>query len=258
MMRQLIFILFFFALTSGASAQVNTEKLRRADSSNGVFFSLGATLGLDRGNSNFVSASSGVRLDWARQGNDNFIVAQYEFKESDKGKITNKGFLHLRSMWTLTDLLTLEGFTQAEFNEFTSLENRDLLGGGTRWHPLQAGSDKEGLSFELYVGIGVMYEYEKYATKPEEVIFDHLRSTNYLTLNAVLSENTLLRIVTYFQPIFRDPADFRFSNESSLEFSVTDALVFSVSASYRYNSRPVLNVKRYDLHVRNGVRLTLP
>ncbi|MFZ1729322.1 MAG: DUF481 domain-containing protein [Bacteroidota bacterium] len=250
--------LFLLLLPCVAGAQVNTEKLRRADSTSGVFFSTGIALGLDRGNSDFVSASGGLRLDYTRPGNDNFIVAQYDFKESDRGKITNKGFLHLRTMWLLSDLLTLEGFTQAEFNEFTSLENRDLLGAGTRWHPLRTGYDENDISFELFIGIGLMFEHEQYVTSPMEIATDRMRSTNYLTFNTLFTRSTLLRIVTYYQPVISSPADFRFSNESSLDFKVTKALTFSLTASYRYNSRPVLNVKRYDLQLRNGLQLTLP
>ncbi len=239
-------------------AQVNTEKLRREDSATGAFFSAGISLGVDRGNSEFVSAAGGLRLDYAREANDNFIVTQYDFRESDKGKITNKGFLHARTMWTMSGLLTLEGFGQSEFNEFISLKNRNLLGGGSRWHPLARASEDAPVSLELFLGVGLMYEHEYYSTSPNPVIHDRLRSTNYLTLNAAFGGNTALRIITYFQPVLSAPEDFRFSNETALEFKISRWLTFSVTSSYRYNSRPVLNVKRYDLQLRNGIRVTLP
>ncbi|MBE0643797.1 MAG: DUF481 domain-containing protein [Bacteroidetes bacterium] len=251
-------LLLFFMYCGISQAQVNTEKLRRADSTNGTFFSAGITLGLDRGNSEFVSAAGGIRADYKRTLNDNFIVVQYEFKESDRGKITNKGFLHLRTMWGVSDLLALEGFGQSEFNEFISLKNRNLIGVGTRWHPLHLGDENGDVSLEIFVGVGVMYEHELYTTQPEDVVHDRLRSTNYLTLNAGLAHNTFVHLITYFQPVLSSPEDFRFSNEAAVEFSISEWLTFSVSSSYRYNSRPVLNVRNFDLQLRNGIRVTLP
>ncbi len=249
--------LVLLVLSFPARAQVNTEKLRRADSTTGAFYSAGLSLGLDRGNSEFVAAAGGLRFDYARKGNDNFIVAQYDFKEARKGKITNKGFLHVRSMWGMSELLTLEGFAQSEFNEFISLKNRNLIGGGTRWHPLRPRGEHEGFGVEMYIGVGLMYEHEFYATTPDATVHDRLRSTNYLTLNAGGFGTASLQITTYFQPVLASPEDFRLSNETALVFSLSEWLTFSASLNYRYNSRPTLNVKRYDLQLRNGIAVTL-
>jgi hypothetical protein len=257
MRNAFIFLLLTF-LPLVLTAQVNTEKLRRADSTLGVFFTSGISLGLDRGNSEYVSASGALRLDWSRPANDNFIIAQYDFRESERGKISNRGFLHLRTMWELTRLLGIESFAQAEFNEFISLKNRELIGVGTRWHPLHISDSSSGLSMESFIGVGLMFEHEFYTTVPGDVIFDRLRSTNYLTLIFTFGGGTALQMVSYYQPLFSDPGDFRYVGDASLEFGVTRSLTFTVTASYRYNSRPVLDVRRYDLQLRNGIRVSLP
>lgn len=237
--------------------QVNTEKLRRSEAMQGVAFTSGFSLGLQKGNSDFVSAAVAARVDWVRSRNDNFLVLQYDFMESNAGKIANKGFLHLRSMWEVSSLLTVEGFTQVEFNEFTSLTDRELLGSGLRVHALASGDDSTGASFDAWLGIGAMYEHEHYATSPSAVTYDRIRSTNYLTVNADLDGRSALRLIAYYQPLFNDPGDYRFISDASLEFRLTTALTFTLTTSYRYNSRPVLNVGRYDLQVRNGLRIRL-
>ena len=239
-------------------AQVNTEKLRRDQAKRGLSFSTGVSAGIDRGNSEFVAISGDVRFDWTRNGNDNFAVAQYDFKESQRGKISNRGFVHLRSMWDLSSLLAVEGFAQSEFNEFISLRNRELLGVGTRWHALVLEEDSAAVSLHVTIGIGLMFEHEYYTTSPTDQRFDRLRSTNYLTVDFRFDERSTLRAVTYYQPLPADPGNFRLVSETSLTFAITRSLAFTTTLSYRHNSRPVLDVREYDLHLRSGVRFSLP
>ena len=241
-----------------AVAQVNTEKLRRADSATGVFFNTSLSFGIVRGNSEYVSARGAARLDYARSGNDNFAVLDYEFKESQKGKIANKGFLHLRSIWEVSPVLFVEGFTQAEFNEFISLKNRDLLGGGIRLHLFDTENDEGRGILDLFLGMGAMFEHELYATSPADTRYNRIRSTNYLTLNWMPDEDMAFSLVGYVQPLIENPEDLRVTTESSLEFALSEAFHFHVSVSWRYHSRPVLSVKRYDFELRNGIRFSLP
>lgn len=251
-------LLLLLLLPAFLSAQVNTEKLRRDQAKPGLSFGAGLSAGIDRGNSEYVALTGDVRIDWTRDGNDNFVAAQYDFKESARGKISNRGFVHLRSMWELTALLTIEGFAQSEFNEFVSLRNRELLGAGTRWHLLQLGADSASLSLRATLGVGLMFEHEYYNTTPEDRRFDRLRSTNYLTVDFRFDDRSTLRAVTYYQPLPADPGDFRVVSETALGFAITRALTFTTTLSYRYNSRPVLDVREFDLHLRSGIRLSLP
>lgn len=254
----LLMSLMFMAYAVPISAQVNTEKLRRADSTTGVFFNTSLSLGIVRGNSEYVSVRGAARLDYKRSKNDNFAVIDYEFKESRKGKIANKGFLHLRSIWQLSSTLSVEGFTQAEFNEFISLKNRDLLGSGLRLHVLDTQDDTGRSVLDLFLGVGAMFEHELYATSPTETRYNRMRSTNYLTVNWMPDEDIAFSIIGYVQPIISDPEDVRVTAESSLEFALSDTFHFHVNASWRYHSRPVLSVKHYDFELRNGIRFSLP
>ena len=248
----------FVTASHSAIAQVNTEKLRRADSTTGVFFNTSLSFGIVRGNSEYVSVRGAARLDYARSENDNFAVLDYEFKESQSGKIANKGFLHLRSIWELSSVLSVEGFTQAEFNEFISLKNRDLIGAGARLHIFDTQDEAGRGILDLFLGVGAMFEHELYATAPADTRYNRIRSTNYLTVNWMPDEDAAFSLVGYVQPLIENPEDVRVTTESSLEFALTRAFHFHVSASLRYHSRPVLSVKRYDFELRNGIRLSLP
>lgn len=252
------FILLLITLQVTGYAQVNTEKLRRDEDARGLAFSAGTSIGLVRGNSEFVSVAVDLRLDYSREGNDNFIVADYSFKEAQKGKIANRGFLHLRSIWDVASSLAVEGFTQAEFNEFLSLTNRDLLGAGVRWHAVDLGDEQRPGILTAYLGVGLMFEHEEYDSSPSAVRLDRLRSTNYLTLNWSPSDRTSASLVAYLQPLLENPEDLRATTEAAVQWEIIGGLSFQVRVSWRYHSRPMTSVKRYDLELGNGLRLTLP
>ncbi|MBN1447239.1 MAG: DUF481 domain-containing protein [Bacteroidetes bacterium] len=256
-LRLILLPLLLYIVTSTLSAQVNTEKLRRADSSSGMFFNTSLRFGLVRGNSEYVSAGAAARVDYAQATHDNFAVIEYEFKESSGGKIANKGFVHLRTIRAWTTLLSVEAFAQAEFNEFLSLKNRDLLGAGARLHLIEVTGAKRSL-FSLYLGVGAMFEHEYYATEPAETRFNRVRSTNYLTAAWNPSGNMAASLVGYIQPLIEEPADYRMTAEASLEFTISSRFRFHVGVNSRFHSRPVLNVKRYDFEINNGIRFSLP
>jgi len=250
-----VLMLCFFVEAQG---QINTEKLRRSDSLRGAFFSSGLSFGLVRGNSEFVSLSGDVRGDYICASSRHFLISSYAFKEAGKGKIANKGFLHGRTIWQTGASLALEGFAQAEFDEFLSLKNRDLLGGGVRWRALSIDSDEAAARLRIHLGIGAMYEHEEYDTSPADIRLDRLRSTNYLTLQWTPSEVATVTWVSYAQPLFENPEDLRLTAETSVEWRIASTLSFSVSMSWRYHSRPMTDVKRYDLEITNGIRFAVP
>ncbi|MCB2205940.1 DUF481 domain-containing protein [bacterium] len=258
-LQLLLFLLpFFIILPAMLHAQVNTEKLRRDGEKTGVFFNTGVALGLVRGNSEFVSVEGDLRFDYVRTDNDNFVVLNYAFKEARQGKIANKGFLHGRSIWDVASALAVEGFAQAEFNEFLSLKNRDLLGAGARWKAIDLRDNDEKSRLEIFLGIGAMFEHEEYDTSPAALRFDRMRSTNYLTLNWTPSDAAAATLIAYAQPLVENPEDVRIITDASVEWKIVAGLHFNVRCSWRYHSRPVTDVKRYDLELTNGLRLSLP
>jgi hypothetical protein len=251
-------LLFFLFCSHHLASQVNTEKLRRQDSTQGVFVTLAASAGLVRGNSEYVAVSSTIRTDLVCEGSYHFVAGNYEMKESGAGKISNKGFLHARTIWGLSQLFSYEGFAQIQFNAFISLKNRDLLGSGLRLGipPLKDENDADIL--RLHVGLGAMFEHEWYSTQPEALYFNRFRSTNYLSAWVKLNEVLSFTGVFYAQPLLSDVRDLRMIGEGSFMLHITSSLAMLVDVSWQYNSRPVSSVQRYDIEFRNGLSFSFP
>ncbi|MCD4697356.1 MAG: DUF481 domain-containing protein [Bacteroidales bacterium] len=250
-----------FVFNQGFS-QVNTEKFRKYSEKEGLLFNTSFRFGYSGGNSEYVSADGIFRLDYNGKKNDAFIVANYDYKESQSSKVTHKGFVHLRGIRQLSETIEWEGFLQQEFNEFILLEDRKLIGSGLRLRLLDYISEKDSLSgFGSNFGAGIMYEYEVYDINTEEttnITLDPFRLSTYLTLDWTLSGRVNLWAVGYFQPNIKSIKDFRSVIETGMEIWVIDKLYFIVDFSYRYNNIPVGDVKNYDLVIKNGLRYSIP
>src|SRR5690606_35488586 len=117
--------------------------------------------GLASGNSEFVKAKGGLRIDYSAPGYDFFLVGNYEFEEANEAKVVNKGFAHLRNILSLSPIFALEFFLQKDFNQFILLEDRNIGGAGLRMDLSNLFSDSSDV-VELFIGTGLMFENEKY------------------------------------------------------------------------------------------------
>ena len=256
-----IIILSFLLLYASMQvrAQVNTEKLRRADTANGLAFDIGVRFGFASGNSEYLLIGSGFRLDLLGEHDRHFIVGNYEFKGAGQNHITNKGFLHARTIWPVAEELAAEGFGQVEFNESIMLQNRFLAGTGLRWRIAACRNEADrNSSLALFLGVGAMYEHEYYNSSPERLGFDLIRSTNYLAFYWEPGDKLDLTLVTYYQPSFSDPRNFRSISELTLSLKIVSELAFNIRFVHRYDSRPVASIRPNDFELNNGITYTLP
>ena len=245
-----------------AATQVNTEKFRKYSDKQGFLFNTKFRLGYSSGNSEYISVDGNARLDYNAKKNNYFIVTNYEFKETNEGKVSNKGFVHLRGIHPFNDVLAAEAFLQQEFNEFILLEDRKLAGAGLRTRILHSVSKEDTMTrFSAKLGTGMMYEREVYDIgkgEKNEVITDPFRVTSYLTLDWMLSDRVNCWAVGYFQPNIEKIHDFRSIFETGIEVWIIGKVYLNVELSYRYNNEPVGDVKHYDVVINNGVRVTIP
>ena len=244
--------LFIVVFVNTLSAQVNTEKFRKESDKPGYSGSISLAAGLASGNSEFVKAKGGLRIDYSAPSFDFFLVGNYEFEEANDAKVVNKGFAHLRNILSLSPVLSIEFFLQKEFNQFILLEDRNLGGAGLRVDAINLFADTSVKSVELFFGTGLMYENEKYNITGSSVT-NLFRSTSYLTLNWQMNEIISFITINYFQFDVERFNDFRFINESGLNFTIFKNLIFTSAISLRYDNEPVPNVRNHDLELTNGI-----
>ena len=112
-----------------------------------------------------------------------------------------------------------------------------------------------------FLGLGMMYEREIYDTGGETenlVKKEPLRITSYLTLDYAISERINCWVVGYYQPKIDRLDNFKAVFETGMEIWIIGKLFFTFDLGYRFISEPVGDVKKYDVTVKNGLRVTLP
>lgn len=254
----LILMIFLCAMHS-SFAQVNTEKYRKHyTDGQGFLFNLKSTITIKAGNTEYTAYKGTGRLDHNGKSFDYFLVGSFEFKKTDQRNIENQGFAHLRGMWNFARRTNWEFFLQRQYDEFIDLNARNLAGTGLKYRIFESISPNDSSNtLEINISTGLMYEAESYDLETTTVDKYLWRSTNFVSFDWLIKEKLNLTGVVYYQPAFRDFQNFRIAAEAGFEFAVAKSLYFIFDMSYRFNNKPVTDVKKYDLTLENGIRFEI-
>jgi hypothetical protein len=200
------------------------------------------------GNSRITQLGQGVRLSFTLKRHTVFFINNIQFGKSRGEDFVNNGFSHLRYNLRIFEWFVYEIFSQHEWNEFTLLEARALLGTGVRFVILR--QEK----MEVVCGLSYMLEYERLditedmSDQPETLFH---RSSNYLVIKIELTPGTLFFNTIYFQPRFKDLSDFRVLDEGGIMVKLTKDISLGLSLNLRYDSKPPTNTKPLDIEMKN-------
>lgn len=245
-------VIFLFFMKTTASATVNIEAIRQSDRDEGFFNNITLSLSHSEGNTDIASRKLKLRSDYIAENNHAFISASFQRGEKDNKEYMDKGFIHIRGITATDKAVAGELFVQREYNDFTLLKDRKLIGTGTRVRAIN--KEKETSKLRLLLGIGVMWEEETIDYTPDDK--EKLsRSTNYLSFRWEAREKASLSATTYYQPSMKDSDDYRILFDGSIGFVITDQLSFTFDINYRYDSEPPTGVERYDFEITNGISL---
>lgn len=251
----ILLCIFIMGLSFNTRAQVNTEKYRKQGISHGFYFSNAFLFGYAAGNSEYLSLKDLLRLDYVSPCFNAFLIGSFNQKKANEETIINKGFVHLRAVKPLDKVLTAEAFLQKEYNEFISLNDRNLVGAGLRIPIVNFFSADSISSWHIFTGLGVMYEQEVYNTEASDSTTLYFRSTNYISVNSKIDDKMAFNFVSYYQPYINDFSNFRIVMEAGLDFKIFKNLDFEVEFTYRYDNKPVTDVEKYDIYISNGLKL---
>jgi putative salt-induced outer membrane protein YdiY len=252
----IIFSLVLLNLCLGSLAvysQVNTESIRSKLLKEGLSSKLSLSFGYYSGNTNFFNLKADIRLDYHSRSYYSFLVGSFKQGKRAGEIFLNKGFVHIRGVKFITQRILAEAFAQKEFNDFTLLKDRSLIGCGTRIEFFKAEVDSR---FGLNLGIGVMWEKELVG-KQDFVKTEIFRSTNYLTFDWALKEDVKFSAINYYQFDILRFSDYRILSSLKVSFHLSERLIFTTFVNFRYDNEPPEGVKKYDLEVTNGLTFKL-
>lgn len=254
---QIIGICFVFLLfyCPPLIAQVNIftgETMKQMRLESGLYNSIALDLSYRSGNTELLTTRTRFRSDYLTKMYHAFIFGSLQQGRKDDVFFINKGMAHARIIRSLTQHTLLESFVQKQFNESILLSDRNLVGGGVRFasHPRNS-------KFNLYLGIGAMWEHERINDKESGAITTRIvRSTNYINWTGQLDERITTSATGYYQVHVRRFQDYRILFEGSITFRLTTKLSFPLRVNFRYDNEPPIGIRKHDVEIFNGLRYT--
>lgn len=236
-----------------ASAQVNTEVLRKRIKDRGASFILEGTFDGHTGNTYGLTADGLVGGGFAAGRHTAFAFASVDYARLNGVLGTDKSFAHVRYNFELHRAAWWEAFVQAQSDAFQLIKIRDLVGTGPRFAAFQ---DRQ---LGLFVGFAYLLERDIYdpPTAPEIVTPVYARGSTYLSAAATLADGIQAVTTTYFQPRLELLSDIRVESESGFVFKLTKVLATSITLTAHYDSNPLPGVLRTDTELKNTLTLAL-
>ncbi|MBC8197963.1 MAG: DUF481 domain-containing protein [Candidatus Marinimicrobia bacterium] len=207
---------------------------------------------LEKADIEVVEFETKYRMDYAvNQNLTSFFIVNYKngYQKSNEkiNQIVNKGFTHLRLTQKLIPQIYGELFFQIGFNDFLSIKERKIAGGGIRI------KGKEKIkALKSFLGSGLMNEIEKY-DDDENSNFNLIRSTNYLALDFQILENITFTNTVYYQVDISNKNDYRILYNSGFNFKLIKNLHFSMAINNRYDNEPQHNINKQYVQISNGI-----
>ncbi|MBX3202368.1 MAG: DUF481 domain-containing protein [Labilithrix sp.] len=236
-----------------AGAQVNAETLRTTLKTNPRFLWLEGSLVGRAGNTETMSFSGSVFGGLVSDPHLFFSRVSADYGEARGQMNVSRWMAHARYNFILSPFVALEALTQVQHDSFRRLAVRDLYGTGLRFMLLNIDD------FEIFTGTTYLLEHEVLDAIPGSPRYNNVwhRSSNYGGVNVQVSDLVTASTVTYLQPRFDRPLDFRVLSDSFVSFTITPLLSARISATFWYDNRPPAGVRTYDVEVKNSLVLKL-
>ena len=236
-----------------ASAQVNAEALRSTLRTNPNFLWLEGALVGRTGNTNTMTFSASAFGGVTSDPHLFFSRISADYGEARGETTVARWMAHARYNYRLTSFVALETLAQVQHDRFRRLAVRDLYGAGFRFDFLRVDE------VEVFAGTTYLFEHELLETVPgsEGLKYFWHRSSNYAGVNMRVAPLVDLSSVTYAQPRFDRPLDFRLLSETLVSFAISKVLSARVSANVWYDSRPPFGVRTYDVEIKNSLVVKL-
>ncbi len=157
----IFFLIHVACCTRQMQAQViNIESKRFYNDTNGWVGKADLHFSIMQNTQQVISMGNNVHLQYQKSNSRFLILNDISFIKAGTTDFVNSGFQHLRYNYKVFDKITLEVFSQAQYNRVLLLDLRYLNGIGPRFKLVK----KE--KFKLYTACLYMYEYEKISNTP--------------------------------------------------------------------------------------------
>lgn len=246
MLKWIFNFLFLITSVSFYKAQViNIENKRFLNDTNGWIGNTDFVFNLQQNTQQVMSFSNAMRIQYQKNKSRIIFINDISFIKAGKTNFVNSGYQHLRYNYKISKLLTIEAFTQTQYNPVLKLDFRYLMGAGPRIKLLKKENAK------IYFASIYMYEYDDIANDAVN-LYEH-RISSYLTCTFNILKNVELVSTTFYQPNLQNLNDYRIANDSSLEIVINKHLNFKSTFNLLYDTYQPIGIPNLVYQLKNGL-----
>lgn len=250
-MLRLIFKFAFFCvacLSFNIKAQViNIENKRFLNDTNGWVGNIDFSFNINQNTQQVLNFANSCRVQYQYNRSRFIFLNDLNFIKAGNTNFVNSGYQHLRYNYKFTNRITMEVFTQTQYNPILKLDFRYLLGYGPRFKLLKKPNAR------IYAAVLYMYEYDDIVGQKEN--YYENRISSYLTFSFGLFKTVDLTSTTFYQPNMANTADYRIANDTGMEIHINKNLNFKTTFNLLYDTKQPPGIPDLVYIFRNGLSI---
>ena len=195
----------------------------------------------------FIKLSAKLNLAYIRPNTTCKLIGKLSLLSIDREDINSDGYAHLRLNFMHKKSVSLEVFTQIQYDLLRDIQLRYLFGTGVRFALLK----KENALVAL--GIAIMPEYEQWFYEEQEYLRFFWKNSNYISVYQDLNERVSYNFILYYQSNVLDWERWRLSADLNLNVLLTKKLRLTFSVTAFYDNKPILPIPDNNYLIENGL-----
>ncbi len=182
------------------------------------------------------------------------LINTINYFKSTGGPLISTGYAHFRINLWRRKKMSYETFSQVQYDDGRNMPFRFLQGAGLRLNL------KNGKKTNFHIGIGAMFEHEKWRALDEEnaVLERNIwKTSNYLGGQFKINDFVRFNVICYYQGGYDRDSDIfrnRVSGDVVLRVKLTEKLAFLNSFTLQYEDRPIIPINNFLYSLTNGLQ----
>lgn len=244
--KSCLFVLLFSCFVARAQV-INIEGKRFLNDTNGWVGNADFTFNVIQNTQQVLSFSNTLRIQYQKNKSRFILLNDLNFIKAGNTNFVNSGYQHFRYNYKIDQHVTMEAFTQTQYNPVLKLDFRYLLGAGPRIKVLKKENAK------VYFAALYMYEYDD-IVNDDVNLYEH-RLSSYLTFTFGLFKTVEITSTTFYQPNLENTNDYRIANDSGLEIHINKHLNFKSTFNLLYDTYQPKGIPELVYSFRNGLSI---
>ena len=236
-------------LSLGSVAQiVSMDERKTKNPEKGLQGEVNLSLNFTHNNQDIIQTGNKLKLQYNDSLNTYLFSSDLNFSAVNGQRNINQGSFGLVYNYKVPDkIISAEAIYQYEYNRVKKLKHRNILGGGPRFKVADKKAFKLSMvAYSIY--LNEIYEKSDNIENRKSLV----KFSSMLTMSIKISDDASFKHLTYYEPDYSDPNDYRIWSESNFKMKINTRFSFSLNFRVDYDSVTPSGVDNMYYALRNS------